>query len=131
MVLTGSGIWCLAILLAPMLHLQVVYSFFSLICHQNPLRSWQILGEPLPVCVRCCCIYLGFLIATLFSARPNPKLLELAVILTLGEFILAVTLVDSAWLRGLTGLFLGAQVSPFVTVGIQEMIQTRFRRGAV
>jgi uncharacterized membrane protein len=131
LVLAGSAIWCLAILSAPMLHFHGIYDFFSRVCHQNPLRSWTLSGEPLPVCIRCSCIYFGFFLGVLFSFTPSPKLLRISVTSTVLEFVLARTLVDSAWLRGATGLLLGAAAAPFVVVGIQEMLQMRLRRGAV
>jgi uncharacterized membrane protein len=130
-VLVGSGIWCWMIVAAPIFHLHLIYSFFSTICHQDPLRSWQIHGEPLAACVRCSSIYFGFFLSTLLLLRPNPTHLKIAVALSIGEFILARVLFDSPWLRGTTGLILGAAVAPFVLVGIREMSEMRFRRDAV
>ncbi len=36
-----------------------LYSFFNLICHQNPARSFEIFGEQLGVCARCTGVYSG------------------------------------------------------------------------
>jgi len=33
--------------------------FFSIVCHQDPTRSFWIAGAPVAVCVRCLGIYLG------------------------------------------------------------------------
>src|SRR5579884_1285256 len=69
--LLGSALWCLMIVAAPLLHAQPIYQFFSIICHQIPSRSWVLAGSPLPVCIRCTCIYLGFFIGAVFSIRPR------------------------------------------------------------
>jgi uncharacterized membrane protein len=130
-VLTGAAIWCLLILAAPIFQLQSVYLFFSTICHQNPLRSWALAGEPLPVCIRCACIYFGLFIGILLTARTNFWLLKIASALTLTEFVLARVLIDSALLRGITGVLLGYAVAPFMELGIKQMLQMRLRRGAV
>ena len=131
LVLAGAASWCLLIIAAPLFQLHTVYVFFSTICHQNPLRSWTLAGKALPVCIRCSCIYLGFLLGTLFSTRTNFVLLQIAAALSVGEFILARVLIDSAWLRAASGLFLGFAAAPFVKLGIEQMVRMRLRRGAV
>ena len=130
-VLAGSAMWCLLIIAAPAFDMPTIYRFFSIVCHQDPHRSWYLAGEPLAVCIRCTCIYLGFFIGTLLSLEPNTAHLRLAALLTIGEFILARLVLDSAWLRAATGLFLGIATAPFVVAGIHQMLQTRFRREAV
>ena len=135
LILAGAALWCIAIAAAPALRsafqFHAIYDFFSQICHQDPARSWMVGGEPLPVCIRCACIYFGFFLGCLFGLRPNLRLLQVAVASTIGEFILARVLLDSAWLRGASGLFLGAVAAPFVILGVHEMLETRFRRDAV
>jgi uncharacterized membrane protein len=66
--LGGVFLWCLTILLAPLLSAsgwsgpaEVLYTFFHRICHQLEARSFHIAGEPLAVCGRCAAIYAGFL----------------------------------------------------------------------
>ena len=61
--LAGSMLWCLSILAGPITGSSAIYSFFAMICHQDPSRSWHLAGEPLPVCIRCTSIYFGFLAA--------------------------------------------------------------------
>src|SRR5262245_28029997 len=116
-VLAASAIWCALIVLAPIYHLQPVYVFFSRICHQDPARSWALAGNPLPVCIRCAAIYLGFSIAVGFAKKPNFDFLTAAIAATLIEFVMARLFLDSPWLRSATGLILGAAVAPFVIVG--------------
>src|SRR5207302_9212063 len=101
-VLTGSGIWCLLIMAAPMLRISAIYLFFSRICHQDPLRSWHLFGEPLAVCIRCTSIYCGFFLGALLSLPASAKVLKIALALTAMEFIIARVLLDSAWLRAST-----------------------------
>lgn len=49
---------------------------FSIFCHQNPHLLLHISGEPLPICTRCGCIYLGVFItcaiASLFRRLSIP-----------------------------------------------------------
>jgi uncharacterized membrane protein len=42
-----------------MLTALAAYQFFSFVCHQEPARSFWILGLPVAVCVRCLGVYLG------------------------------------------------------------------------
>ncbi|MBI2678989.1 MAG: DUF2085 domain-containing protein [Candidatus Koribacter versatilis] len=43
---------------SPLLSLSI-RKFFSIVCHQDPARSFWIAGAPIAVCVRCLGIYLG------------------------------------------------------------------------
>ena len=123
LVLLGSATWCAAIVSAPLLNTAWLYTFFSAICHQDPARSWSLAGNPLPVCIRCTSIYFGFFLAALVRRRPNYRFLEIAVAATVLEVVLAVTYWDSAWLRSLTGAALGAAVSPFVNLGVSQLLE--------
>jgi uncharacterized membrane protein len=120
--LAGSALWCLTIIAAPIFHLRVAYQFFASICHQDPLRSWHINLDPLPVCIRCMAIYVGFLLSTAFPTRRDEKWLGIAVVATLTEWCAAQVILDSAWLRAATGVTLGAAVGPFVAQGVEEML---------
>lgn len=73
--IAGTFLWCAGILLAPIFSPSVVsdvlYKVYSAVCHQFSSRSLYLYGEPLGVCIRCCAIYGGFLVALLvlrFSA---------------------------------------------------------------
>jgi uncharacterized membrane protein len=126
--IAGSLVWLTAIVLAPVLHLQLVYRFFALICHQNPLRTWTLAGAAFPVCIRCISIYSGFFIALVLETRERTIMLKLAILATLAEVLLEWTVMDLVSLRSLTGLALGAAVAPFVRIGVDEMVATQLRR---
>ncbi len=65
--LAAAIVWLSAILLAPLLAgrwnpgSSVLYACFAPVCHQDPERSFALLGRPLAVCARCFGIYAGFL----------------------------------------------------------------------
>ena len=49
-----------------------MYAAGSVVCHQRPERSFQLLGLQLPVCARCLGIYAGAaLISVIVAARPD------------------------------------------------------------
>jgi uncharacterized membrane protein len=98
-----------------------IHAFFAVICHQDPSRSWQLFGEPLPVCIRCTSIYFGFLAALCLRLGPDTMWLRLAVTVILCEFVLARFVFDSAFARALAGSLFGICAAPFVRQGIEEM----------
>ena len=70
--LISVGLWCLAIVAAPVLHAiggtvgspvaNAFYFGFSRICHQIDGRSLHVFGSKFGVCVRCTSIYFSFLL---------------------------------------------------------------------
>ena len=121
LLLAGAALWCASILAAPALSLTPIYEFFSLICHQQPERSWFLMGQPLPVCIRCAAIYFGFLAALIAKRQPAAVLLKVAIVLTLGEVCFEWLVMDSVVARSFTGLLLGASAAPFVRIGVEQM----------
>jgi uncharacterized membrane protein len=121
----GAAVWCAAIVAAPLFHLTFIYDFFSLICHQQPSRSWNLYGEPLAVCIRCSSIYFGFLAALIASLRPDARLFRIAVAASFVEFAVAFFLIDSVVLRIVSGTALGASAAPFVRTGVAELLRQR------
>jgi uncharacterized membrane protein len=125
--LAGSSVWCLAIIAAPLAKLGLIYALFSIVCHQDPARSWAFSGTPLPVCIRCASIYFGFF-ASLWLAFPlNVKWLRVSIILTIAEFTFAQLVVDTSVLRSLSGILLGAAAAPFIMEGVRQMGGIRAR----
>jgi len=53
---------------APWLALSI-RRFFSIVCHQDPARSFWLAGAPVAVCVRCLGIYVGAAVGALLPAR--------------------------------------------------------------
>ncbi len=119
--LAGSTLWCLSIIVAPVSGVSEVYRFFSFICHQDPARSWHILGEPLPVCIRCTSIYFGFLASLWLGLAARVRWLRIALAFMLAEFIFARLFIDAAVLRSLSGVLLGLSAAPFVRKGVEEI----------
>lgn len=94
---SGYGLAALAILL-----------FFSPVCHQDPARSFWILGTPIAVCARCLGIYLG---AALGAWIPAPRRMLLSGLALFAALNLVDVLTEAAAWHGnwkLTRLILGA-----------------------
>ena len=127
MLVTGAGIWCLAIVAAPLFQLTPVYLFFSTICHQLPDRSWHLHGEPFAACIRCTSIYVGFLAGLLVFRKPHVQWFKLSAAITLMEWLLAAAFFDSEMLRVLSGVLLGAMAAPIVRTGVEEMLMRGVR----
>lgn len=121
--LAGSSLWCLGIIAAPVAGFPAIYSLFAIICHQDPARSWYLLGEPLPVCIRCASIYFGFLAALWLRLSPRTQWLRIALAVMICEFVVARLVVDIAVARSISGMLFGATAAPFVRQGIEEMIR--------
>ena len=81
----GAGVWLSALVLAPFAVTResasgpvvrlaaTVYVAGGLVCHQRPSRSFRLWNARLPVCARCCGLYLGGfggLLIALLSRRP-------------------------------------------------------------
>lgn len=122
--LAASTLWCLAIVAAPLFGWSSIYAFFSLICHQQPARSWHLHGEPLAVCIRCASIYFAFAASLWIGLRMNVRWLRLSVLFLACEFLFARFVFDAAWLRSISGVLVGAAAAPFVRAGIEELRDT-------
>jgi uncharacterized membrane protein len=119
--LAGATVWCASIIAAPVLNLPSVYHFFSIICHQDPARSWHLLGEPLPVCIRCASIYFAFTVSLWAGFRTNVTWLRTALVFMLCEFVIARLFIDAVPLRSLSGILVGWSAAPFVKQGVEEL----------
>ena len=119
--LAGSTLWCLSIAAAPAFGHSWVYRFFSIICHQDPERSWRIFGHVLPVCIRCASIYFGFTASLWLGIRANVRWLRIALLLMLSEFVIARLLIDAALFRSFSGIVVGLCAAPFVKQGVEEI----------
>src|SRR5438132_5966873 len=93
--LAGATLWCLSILAAPAFDLSTVYRFFAAICHQNPARSWYVLDEPMPVCIRFASVYFAFPASFWIVMRPNVRWLRISLLLMLFEFAVARLGIDT------------------------------------
>jgi len=125
--------WCAGIIVAPVLKhaglngsADIVYSFFSRICHQNDARSFHVEGEKFGVCIRCSAIYFGFLAGLLFMPLsgalkririPKPKLIIAVIIpMVIDVMLNAIGLhINTTITRVATGLLFGS-VMPWCIV---------------
>lgn len=95
--------------------------FYSFICHQNPDRSFHLMGRALAVCARCTGVYFGMLAAAVsfpfvaerFSGR-SPWMAWLAIVLGINALENGLSLlhwVDNLILRAGAGLILGLWIA--------------------
>jgi len=89
------SLWCIGIISVPLLKqsgwmqtADVLYSFFSRVCHQDDARSFHIDGEKIGVCIRCSGIYFGFLIGLI--SLPLSHILRRKNFPAVGFFFFAV-----------------------------------------
>lgn len=119
----------------------VIYSVFSLMCHQEPERSFFLFGHQLAYCQRDFAIYTGLLalglIFPLVRSRVRPMSLWPAILLSipmaLDGFSQLLGLRESTWeLRLLTGglfaLAVAGLIFPRLEIGFGEIQTTLVRR---
>lgn len=86
----------------------LIFLFFSPVCHQDPARSFWVLGTPVAVCARCLGIYLGAAVGAWMPASRRMLLSGLALFAALN---FADVLTEAAAWHGnwkLTRFLLGA-----------------------
>lgn len=72
-----STAWIVLLVTAPAVMLgapasALTYAFGSLICHQQPERSFHVAAAQLPVCARCLGLYAGAAIGAVLLLLPGP-----------------------------------------------------------
>ena len=120
----GATLWCLIIVVAPLTSASAVYAVFSIICHQDPARSWHMAGEPLPVCIRRASIYFAFFVSLWLNLPGDVRWLRFAIAILAVEFVFARFVADVAAVRAMTGLIFGAAAAPFVKRGVGELSES-------
>ena len=119
-----------------------IYSFFSLMCHQIPDRSFQIEGEKFGVCSRCFGVYFGlffgFVVYPLWrridETEPISRiwlflsLVPIGIDWTLGVFGVWENTFTS---RFLTGLVLGVACATFIVPAIVEITRNLSMRSRI
>lgn len=143
LILGGTVLWCVALVLPPLLLSAggawgvvgiALYHPFHTICHQMPERSMYILGAPLAVCLRCSAIYFGFLIGTILylpvrsfgvsiTERRGP--LIVSILPLLADVVLDVLGMHASTgaTRLITGSLFGVVVPFYVIPAAQEAMQ--------
>jgi len=128
-VIIFAALWCAGILASPLLKNagysrspDILYSFFSRICHQEDARSLHIKGEKLGVCIRCSAIYFGFLAGALLmpllgahkkTRIPKPTFLIAVILPMLIDVVLngAGLHTGTTLTRVITGALFGTAMS--------------------
>lgn len=136
-VLCLSAIWCLLIVLAPLMLSMggvfenisdFIYWFYTPVCHQDDVRSLYFFGEKLAVCTRCSMLYFGFLIGTIIypfvKKISDVNLPKVWFLLGASALMLADALSDITGLyinthltRSITGLVLGVVLVFYIIPG--------------
>jgi uncharacterized membrane protein len=113
-----------------------LYSFFSLLCHQMPARSFHIEGEQFGVCSRCFGVYP--LWRRLDDTEPISRIwLFLALVpITIDWSLTIFGIWENTHLsRFITGLLLGAACATFIVPAIVEItknvsLRSRIKKAA-
>ena len=108
-----------------------IWQFFSSVCHQDPARSFWILGAPVAVCARCLGIYLG---AAVGAWIPAPRRVLLAGLALFAALNLADVLTETAALHGnwmvvrfLLGALMGMAAASLVANSLRQETPARLR----
>lgn len=139
-------LWPLSMVLAPLLSAfgidnvaHPIYSFFSLLCHQQYDRSFHLYGHKLAVCARCFGVYFGlfagFVLYPMFRRLeqiepPSRIWLALSAIPIAIDWLLGFlhVLENTHASRFVTGLILGATCSIYLVPAFVEIIRNRTLR---
>jgi uncharacterized membrane protein len=125
-------IWCIGILAPPLLKhagwtqtADMLYSFFSKVCHQDEARSFYIEGMKIGVCIRCSAIYFGFLlglitfpVSRILKRKNFPAIVFffLAVFPMIVDVVLSVSGIhlSTPMTRTITGAMFGVNMAWFI-----------------
>jgi len=95
-----------------------VLQFFSVVCHQDPARSFWIAGAPVAVCTRCLGVYLGALAGAWITLprRTILALLATAVAVSVLDYFAESAGLHGNWplMRFALGAALGSSLSALV-----------------
>ncbi len=110
--LIASSLWYSGIFAAPYFKAlgrdtSFIYYIYSFVCHQDPARSFFLMGNQLAVCSRCTGIYSGAFLFILFSPVWKPKLSKKNVI------ILAIPLIAGKLMEWIVGF--SSNIERFIT----------------
>jgi len=103
-----------------------ILQFFSLVCHQDPARSFWIAGAPVAVCTRCLGIYLGG-VAGAWITLPRRVILGLlapAILVSLLDYFAETAGIHGNWpmLRFALGGSLGITIGALVASSLQPSV---------
>jgi uncharacterized membrane protein len=109
-----------------------LYTFFSYVCHQLPLRSLHVAGEQFGVCSRCFGVYFGLLAGfavyplwrNITDIEPLPRFwLFLSLIPITIDWSLTMFGIweNNHWSRFITGLILGIACATFIIPALVEV----------
>jgi uncharacterized membrane protein len=131
---------CVAMLAAPLLQAHgyslaaaLVYALFAPVCHQNPTRSFFLLGGKWAVCHRCSGIYLGLFLASLVpydlsvvigSARWRKVWIICATVPLLLDVLLPFAGLwhNTPASRVASGMLFGAMLSSLLASALAELV---------
>jgi len=112
-----------------------LFWFFSPVCHQDPARSFWILGAPVTVCARCLGIYLGAAVGAWIPASRRVLLSGLALFaaLNFADVLTEAAAWHGNWklMRFLLGALLGVAAGSLVANSLRLELSPRLRVSAV
>lgn len=132
----SAALWCFFIFLTPVFahaggvfsrFSELLYLFYSPVCHQLDAHSFHFLGGKFAVCIRCTAIYCSFFAGSLLSSvLPAPKNIRLFLMVIILPMLADVGLnmleivPSSTESRIITGTILGFGLAIALTENLQQ-----------
>ncbi len=101
-----------------------IRKFYSVVCHQDPARSWWFWGAPVAICYRCLGIYAGVAAGAWWRA-PRPMLIRSTTIFAFANALDVATELagwhgNVPWVRLLLGAMLGVSLAALIAGSFQR-----------
>ena len=105
-----------------------ILQFFSIVCHQDPARSFWTAGAPVAVCSRCLGIYMGAAAGAWITAPRRMVLgfLAAVVLVSILDYAGESAGLHGNWpiLRYALGVSLGITITALITSSLQSSVRS-------
>ncbi len=130
----AAGLTLSAVATPALLHFNFVLAafairkFYSVVCHQDPARSWWFWGAPAAICYRCLGIYAGAAAGTWWRAERAMLIRSTMIFAFANAVDVAAEMAgwhgDLPWVRLLLGAMLGSSFAALIAGSFQRRTTT-------